>query len=76
MTENISVHLKKFNDRVKVLNQTRAKDLTLSADDARNLQAEIFSLLAQISYMAEKIENFSNEDSAPIEVKLDGGAWK
>jgi hypothetical protein len=47
------MHLKKFNDRVQVMNQTNARDLTLTALDARNLQAEIFELLAKINDLVE-----------------------
>jgi hypothetical protein len=47
------MHLKKFNDRVQVMNQTNARDITLTALDARNLQAEIFELLAKINDLVE-----------------------
>ena len=54
MIENqLSLHLRKFNDRVKVLNQTNARDLVLSAAEARQLQADIFDLLTQIQALAE-----------------------
>ena len=41
LEQQLSLHLKKFNDRVKVMNQTNSKDLNLSAAEARQLQAEI-----------------------------------
>ena len=76
MTDQISIHLQRFNDRIKVMNQTRAKDLTMSADDARNLHTEVFSLLAQISFLSNKANELQQEDKSTIEVQLDGGAWK
>jgi len=53
MEQQLSLHLRKFNDRVKVLNQTNARDLVLSAAEARQLQADIFDLLTQIQALAE-----------------------
>ena len=53
MEHQLNMHLKKFNDRVQVMNQTNARDLTLTALDARNLQAEIFELLAKINDLVE-----------------------
>lgn len=53
MERQSSMHLKKFNDRVQVMNQTNARDITLTALDARNLQAEIFELLAKINDLVE-----------------------
>ena len=53
MEHQSSMHLKKFNDRVQVMNQTNTRDLTLTALDARNLQAEIFELLAKINDLVE-----------------------
>lgn len=69
--EQISLHIKKFNDRVKVMNQTNAKDLTLSKLEAQNLQAEIFELLVKMSDLVE----VKKQDSAPatVSVDFDGG---
>ncbi len=53
MEQQLSLHLKKFNDRVKVMNQTNSKDLVLTAAEARQLQADIFDLLAKINDLVE-----------------------
>lgn len=53
MEQQLSLHLRKFNDRVKVLNQTNSRELVLSAAEARQLQADIFDLLTQIQALAE-----------------------
>lgn len=47
--QKLSLALKNFNERVKVMNQTGGKQLALSADEARNLHADIFNLLANIA---------------------------
>lgn len=68
MEQQLSLHLRKFNDRVKVLNQTNARDLVLSAAEARQLQADIFDLLTQIQALAEVKDSNQNEIIA-VQVK-------
>jgi hypothetical protein len=53
------------------MNQTNAKDLTLTALEVRNLQADIFELLTKINDLTElrKIE----EQETLISVEMDGG---
>ena len=53
MEQQLSLHLRKFNDRVKVLNQTNAREMVLSAAEARQIQADIFDLLIQIQALTE-----------------------
>jgi hypothetical protein len=47
--QKISIAIKNFNDRVRIMNQTGGKQVSLSADEARNLHADIFNLLANIA---------------------------
>ena len=47
--QKLSIAIKNFNERVKVMNQTGGKQLALSAEEARNLHADIFNLLANIA---------------------------
>lgn len=68
MEQQLSLHLRKFNDRVKVLNQTNARDLVLSAAEARQLQADIFDLLTQIQALTEVKDSNQNEIIA-VQVK-------
>jgi hypothetical protein len=68
MEQQLSLHLRKFNDRVKVLNQTNARELVLSAAEARQLQADIFDLLTQIQALTEVKDRQDNEVIA-VQVK-------
>jgi hypothetical protein len=70
MEHRLSMHLKKFNDRVQVMNQTNARDLTLTALDARNLQAEIFELLTKINDLVELKKDKKEE---VINIDVGGG---
>ncbi len=71
MEQQLSLHLKKFNDRVKVMNQTNAKELNLSALEARNIHSEIFELLTKINELTEIRKQ--SDDNATVNVEFDGG---
>jgi hypothetical protein len=73
LEQQLSLHLKKFNDRVKILNQTNSKDLVLSAAEARQLQADIFDLLAKINDLVE-IKQQATADPV-IQVNMQGGKF-
>lgn len=71
MESQLSLHLKNFNNRVKVMNQTNSKDLTLTKLEAQNLQADIFDLLTQIQALTEVREQVAAE--AIVNIGMDGG---
>jgi hypothetical protein len=72
MESQLSLHLKAFNNRVKVMNQTNARDLTLTKLEAQNLQADIFELLTQIQELAE-VKKVQEEEV--VTVGMDGGGF-
>lgn len=72
MEQQLSLHLKKFNDRIKVMNQTNAKDLILTRLEAQNLQSDIFELLTQIQALTEVKLAADNE---VLTVGMDGGLF-
>ena len=61
-----------FNERVKVMNQTNSKQLILSAQEARNIQSDMFELLSYCTFMAKKMSQTSATD---INVQMDGGGF-
>jgi len=71
MEQQLSLHLKKFNDRVKVMNQTNSKELILSALEARNIHADVFELLTKINDLTEIRKQ--SDDNATVNVEFDGG---
>ena len=73
MEQQLSLHLKKFNDRVKVMNQTNSRDLNLSAAEARQLQADIFDLLTKINDLVEIKQKTTAE--TVIQVDVQGGKF-
>jgi hypothetical protein len=68
--QKLSLAVKNFNDRVKVMNQTGSKQLSLSAEEARNLHADIFNLLANLAEMQN-----TREPDQPTNISLDGGGF-
>ena len=73
LEQQLSLHLKKFNDRVKVMNQTNSRELVLTAAEARQLQADIFDLLAKINDLVEIKQQ--NAADAVIQVDVLGGKF-
>lgn len=73
MSEQLSVVLHRFNDKVRAMNQTRSKDLTMSADEARNLHSEVFSLLSQIADLSANATQKMGEET--VIINMDGGGF-
>jgi uncharacterized protein YfkK (UPF0435 family) len=73
METNLPLHVKKFNDKLRVMNQANAKILTLNAQEARDLQAEIYDLMATIASLSTSA---TNDSPAIINVSMDGGSFK
>lgn len=68
---NLSLAIQNFNNKVKQMNQSGGRQLTLNADEARNLHADIFTLLANLA------EATATEKPAPAsDTLLDGGGFK
>ncbi len=73
MESNLTIHLKMFNDKVKLMNSSQSKQLMLSAQEARNLHADLFDLLNHCSTLSRRLE--STPVANPVDVKMDGGTW-
>ena len=69
--QNLSVAMNKFNERVKLMNQTGSKQLVLTADEARNLHSDLFALLANLAELQIKPETRTESTS----ISLDGGSF-
>ena len=66
----LSLHLQGYNDKVKLMNQTNSKSLTLNAIEAQNLHNDIFLLLAQIAELTQ-----TKETEEKITLDFDGGLF-
>jgi hypothetical protein len=72
MHNNLSITIRNFNDRVKQMNQTNGRQLTLSSDEARNLHSDIFVLLTTIA----ELQSEKTVEPAVANVSFDGGSFK
>jgi hypothetical protein len=70
--EQLSIAVKTFNDRVKQMNQTNGKQLVLSAQEARSLHNDIFSMLANIAELAST----PGPKDDVIQISVDGGGFR
>ena len=68
---NLPIHIKKYNDKVRAMNQSNGKVLTLNAEEARSLHAEIYDLMATIA-------SLSSKPTVPsiTSISMDGGGFK
>ena len=68
---SLPLHIRMFNERVRALNQSRSRTLTLTQAEAQSLHAEIYELLTQIAELSK---------SAPkpdvLNVSMDGGGFR
>jgi len=71
--QQISIAIRNFNDRVKQMNQTNSRQLTLSAEEARNLHSDIYGLLNNITELATITQ--STETPKSNSLNLDGGGF-
>lgn len=76
MEHNLTLHIKKFNDKLKIMNQSGSRDLTLSAQEARGLQADIFELLSMIARLSSKPAANQEDPNKVIQVVMSGGGFK
>lgn len=69
--QKLSLSIKTFNERVKIMNQTGSKQISLTVDEARNLHADIFSLLANIA----ELQSNNKETAETFNISFDGGGF-
>jgi hypothetical protein len=72
MQYNPTINILAFNDRVRVMNQTRQQEIRMTATEANNLQADITAMLAEIARLSVLI-NVDNQQV--VQVTMDGGKF-
>jgi hypothetical protein len=72
MEYNPTINILAFNDRVRVMNQTRQQEIRMTATEANNLQADITAMLAEIARLSVLI-NVDNQQV--VQVTMDGGKF-
>jgi len=72
MDNNLPYHIRLLNERVRAMNQSGGKLLTLNAQEARSLHAEIYDLMATIARLSQQ----SATQTPVIDINMDGGGFK
>jgi len=72
MDNNLPFHVKNFNNKVRAMNQSNGKILTLNAEEARSLHAEIYDLMATIANLSSKATSATDV----LDINMDGGGFK
>jgi len=72
MDNNLPLHIKKFNNKLRAMNQARSSNMTLTAEEAQSLHAEIYDLMATIAHLSRNTENTTTSTS----ISMDGGGFK
>jgi hypothetical protein len=73
MDYNPTVNILAFNDKIRLMNQTRALELRMTAIEANNLQADITAMLAEIARLSV-LNNQQNEQI--VQISIDGGGFQ
>jgi hypothetical protein len=73
--QHLSLHLKSFNDKVKLMNQTGKQNLTLTAQEARSLQSDIFDMLNHCAQLSKNL-NAATSGEQVVQIAVDGGGFK
>lgn len=73
MDYNPTVNILGFNDKIRLMNQTRALELRITAIEANNLQADITAMLAEIARLSV-LNNQKNEQI--VQISIDGGGFQ
>jgi hypothetical protein len=71
MSSDLPLHIRLFNDRVRAMNQSNGKILTLNQQEARSLHAEIYDLMSTITELTRKVP-----DTGVVQLNMDGGTFK
>ncbi len=68
------IHIKRFLDKMAVVESKQAKDVVLTVADARGLRDDVSKLLADLHELSSKKIEESKDEIIQIEIK--GGGFK
>lgn len=72
---NLTLSIKRFNDKLKIMNQSGARDLTLTAQEARGLHSDIFELMSMIASQSAASKSISEPEKI-VQVSMSGGTFR
>ena len=72
MEDKLDIHARAFNEKVRIMNSSQRRDLLLSAQEARNLHADIFALLGQLAELQTPVQT----EPEGRQIVMDGGGFR
>lgn len=70
MPKSLTPSLSKFCEKVRVMNQTQSKNLTLTATEARNIESDLMDLLLYVNDVQARL--LERADTVQIEIASPG----
>lgn len=70
----MSMHIKRFMDKMSLVESKQAKDVVLSITDARGLRDDIVKLLSDLHELSK--QKLSENNEANIQIEIKGGTFK
>lgn len=70
MPKSLTPSLSKFCEKVRVMNQTQSKNLTLTAAEARNIESDLMDLLLYVNDVQARL--LERADTVQIEIASPG----
>ena len=70
MPKSLTPSLSKFCEKVRVMNQTQSKNLTLTPIEARNMESDILDLLLQLNDLQARL--LERADTIQVEIASPG----
>ncbi len=74
--QHLSLHLQNFNNKIKLMNQTGGKNLTLTAQEARSIHNDIFDLLNHVATLSKQLQAARSGQEPVVQITMDGGGFK
>lgn len=68
----LTIAMQGFNEKLRQMNQSNGKQLVLTAQDARNLQSDIYALLGELT----KVTTADSSRDDIVQVNMDGGTFR
>lgn len=70
----MTMHIKRFMDKMSLVENKQSKDVVLSITDARGLRDDIVKLLSDLHELSNQKLSERNQENIQIEIK--GGTFK
>ena len=68
----LTLAIQSFNEKVRQMNQSNGKQMVLTVQEARNLHADIYNLMAEVT----ALQQGTKDDDNTVTAVMDGGGFR